>query len=163
MPSVDVVSRVDMQSLDNAANNVKREIAGRFDFKNVPTEVTLVRKTKRIHIVSGDDMKVKAIIDMLTGQCIRLKVDPKCLDLREIEETSHNSVKSDIYIKEGISDELRRSMVKYIKGLKMKVQAAMQEDHVRITGKKKDDLQAIMKLLREQDYDIPLQFVNLKD
>ena len=163
MPSVDVVSRVDIQALDNAANNVKREVAGRFDFKNVHTEITLDRKTKNIHIVSGDDMKVKAIIDMLTGQCIRMKVDPKCLDPREIEETSHNTVKADIYIKEGLSDELRRGMVKYIKGLKMKVQAAMQEDHIRVSGKKIDDLQAIMKLLREQDYDIPLQFVNMKD
>ena len=163
MPSVDVVSRVNIQSLDNAVNNVRREIIGRFDFKNVPTEVTLDRKAKRIHIVSGDDMKVKAIVDMLTGQCIRLKVDPKCLDPREIEETSHNTVKMDIHIKEGLSDEIRRSMVKYIKGLKMKVQAAMQEDHVRITGKQKDDLQAIIKLLREEDYDIPLQFINMKD
>jgi uncharacterized protein YajQ (UPF0234 family) len=163
MPSVDVVNRIDMQALDNATNNVRREIASRFDFKNVPTEIALDKKTKHIHIVSGDDMKVKAIIDMLSGQCIRLKVDTKCLDPRDIEETSHNSVKADVYIKEGIPQELRQKMVKYIKGLKMKVQAAIQEDHVRITGKKIDDLQTIMKLLREQDYDVPLQFVNMKD
>lgn len=163
MPSVDVVNRVNIQALDNATNNVRREIATRFDFKNVPTEITLDKKIKRIHIVSGDDMKIKAIIDMLSGQCIRLKVDIKCLDPQEIEETSHNSVKVDVYIKEGIPQELRQKMVKYIKGLKMKVQAAIQEDHVRITGKKIDDLQTIMKLLREQEYDIPLQFVNMKD
>ena len=93
MPSVDVVSRVDMQAMDNAVNNVKREISTRFDFKNIDTEVTLDRKKNLIHIVSGDDMKVKAIDEMLRGQCVRLKVDPKCLDMREIEDTAHGAAK----------------------------------------------------------------------
>jgi len=162
MPSVDVVSKVDLQSLDNAINNVKREITTRYDFKNIKSEITYDKKTKRIHIVTGDDWKVKAVIDMLIGHCTRLKLDHKCLDFQKIEATSLGSVKTDILIKEGISKDLAQKMVKLIKGLKMKVQSAIQDDQVRITGKKIDDLQHIMQLLREEDYDIPLQFVNMK-
>ncbi|MFC1961876.1 YajQ family cyclic di-GMP-binding protein [Chloroflexota bacterium] len=162
MPSVDVVSKVDLQALDNAINNVKREISTRFDFKNVESEITFDRKAKNIHIVTGDDWKVKAVADMLIGQCIRLKVDAKCLDIKEIEPTSHSTVKVDILIKEGIPKETGQKIVKLIKGLKIRVQPAIQEDQVRLTGKKIDDLQEIMRLLREQDYDIPLQFVNMK-
>ncbi|MEE8413492.1 MAG: DUF520 family protein, partial [Dehalococcoidales bacterium] len=100
MPSVDVVSKVDLQALDNAINNVKREISSRFDFKNVKTEVTFDRKAKFIHIVTGDDWKVKSVAEMLIGQCGRLKVDRKCLDIKDIEPTSHGTAKVDILIKE---------------------------------------------------------------
>jgi len=162
MPSVDVVSKVDLQILDNTINNVKREISTRFDFKNVKTEITFDRKAKNIHILTGDDWKVKVVTDMLIGQCTRFKVDPKCLDIKEIEATSHGTAKMDIFIKEGIPKETGQKIVKLIKGLKMKVQPALQGDQVRITGKKIDDLQEIMQLLREQEYTIPLQFVNMK-
>ncbi len=162
MPSVDVVSKVDLQALDNAINNVKREVSTRFDFKNIKTEITFDRKAKSIHIVTGDDWKVKSVSEMLVGQCARLKVDPKCLDIKEIEPTSHGTAKVDILIKEGIPKETGQKIVKLIKGLKFKVQPAIQNDQVRLTGKKIDDLQEIMGLLREQDYDLPLQFVNMK-
>ncbi|MFC1921456.1 YajQ family cyclic di-GMP-binding protein [Chloroflexota bacterium] len=162
MPSVDVVSKVDLQALDNAINNVKREISSRFDFKNVKTEITFDRKAKNIHIVTGDDWKVKTVSEMLVGQCIRFKMDSKCLDFKEIEATSHDAAKMDIFIKEGIPKETGQKIVKLIKGLKLKVQPTIQDEQVRIIGKKIDDLQEIMGLLREQDYDVPLQFVNMK-
>ncbi len=162
MPSVDVVSKADLQALDNAINNVKREISTRFDFKNVKSEITFDRKAKCIHIVTGDDWKAKAVTEMLIGQCTRFKLDPRCLDLKEIESTSHNTVKLDIIIKEGIPKETGQKIVKLIKSLKLKVQPAIQDDQVRMTGKKIDDLQEIMQLLKEQDYNIPLQFVNMK-
>jgi len=162
MPSVDVVSKVDIQALDNAINNVKRVISTRFDFKNVRSEITFDRKTKLIHIVTGDDWKIKAVTEMLVGQCSRLKLDPKCLDAKEIEPTSSGAVKVDILIKEGIPKETGRKIVKLIKGLKIKVQPAIQDDQIRLTGKKIDDLQEIMRLLKEQDYNLPLQFVNMK-
>jgi hypothetical protein len=162
MPSVDVVSNVDLQALDNAINNVKREIFTRFDFKKVKSEITLDRKAKSIHIVTGDDGKVKTVTEMLFGQCVRLKMDPKCLDIKEIEATSHGTAKRDILIKEGIPKETCQKIVKLIKGLKFKVQPTIQDEKVRITGKKIDDLQEIMGLLKEQDYNIPLQFVNMK-
>ncbi len=162
MPSVDVVNKVDLQTLVNAINNVKREISTRFDFKNVKSEITFDRKAKYIHIVTGDDWKVKVVTEMLFGQCTRLKLDPKCLDLKEIEPTSQGTAKMDILIKEGIPKETGRKIVKLIMSLKIKVQPAIQDDQVRITGKKIDDLQKIMRLLKEQDYNIPLQFVNMK-
>jgi len=162
MPSVDVVSKVDIQTLYNAINNVKREVSTRFDFRNIKTEITFDRKAKSVHIVTGDDWKMKAISEMLAGQCSRLKFDSKCLDFKTMEPTAQGMMKMDISIKEGITKETGQKMVKLIKGTKLKVQPAIQEDHVRITGKNIDDLQEIMQLLREQDYDIPLQFVNMK-
>ncbi len=162
MPSLDVASTVDMQALDNAVNNVKREVSTRYDFKNVKSEITLDRKDKNIHIVSGDEDKVRAVTEMLMGHCARLKVDPRCLDLKKIEATSHDTAKTDIQIKEGIQRETCQKIVKLIKGLKIKVQPAILDDRIRVTGKNIDDLQEIMRLLREQDYDVPLQFVNMK-
>jgi uncharacterized protein YajQ (UPF0234 family) len=99
---------------------------------------------------------------MLIVQCTRFKVDPKCLDLKPIEATAQGAAKMDIVIKEGIPKETAQKIVKLIKGLKLKVQPAIQEDQVRLTGKKIDELQEIMQVLREQDFDIPLQFVNMK-
>jgi hypothetical protein len=101
-------------------------------------------------------------MEMLVGQCNRLKLDPKCMDHKKIEPTSSGAVKVDILIREGIPKETGRKIVKLIKGLKIKVQPAIQDDQVRITGKKIDDLQEIMRLLKEQGYNIPLQFVNMK-
>jgi cyclic-di-GMP-binding protein len=162
VPSVDVVSKVDMEALFNAINNVKREISTRFDFRNIKSEVAIDRKTKVIHIATGDDWKVKAVSDMLVVQCTRFKVDSKCMDFKEIEATSQGTAKMDIFIKDGIPKETGQKIVKLVKGLKIKVQPAIQDNQVRLTGKKIDDLQNIMQLLREQDYDIPLQFVNMK-
>jgi cyclic-di-GMP-binding protein len=162
MPSMDVVSTVDLQVLDNAINNVTREISSRYDFKNVKSEITLDRKGKCIHIVTGDDMKLKAIIQILRGQCARFNVDTRCLDLKEIEPTSLGAVKVDIKIKDGIPRETCQKIVKLIKELKVKVQPTILGDHLRISGNKIDDLQEIMRVLMEQDYDLTLHFVNMK-
>jgi cyclic-di-GMP-binding protein len=162
MPSLDVVSKVDIQSLDNAVNNVKREVATRFDFRNIKTEITLDRKAELIHIISGDEWKVKTVGDMLIGQCVRLKVDAKSLKFGEIETSTTTVAKMDVEINEGISKEAAQKMVKFIKETKLKVQPAIQDEQIRISAKQIDDLQEIMRLLRGQDFGIPLQFVNLK-
>ncbi len=162
MPSLDIVNKVDTQSLDNAINNVKREVASRFDFRNAKTEITFDRKEKAIHIITGDDLKAKAIREMLIGRCTRLQVDPRCLVFKTIESTSHDSVKMDVAIKEGITRETCQKIVKFIKDLDMKVQPVIQDNQVRVSGKKIDDLQEIMRLLNAEDFDIPLQFVNMK-
>lgn len=162
MPSVDVVNRVDLQALDNAVNNVKRETLTRYDFRSIKTEIILDRKLKSIHIRTGDEMKIKAVREMLIDQCVKLKVDPKCLDFKEIEPTSQGAAKTNIAIKEGIPKETCQQMVKMIKGLKLKVQPAIQDQQLRLTGKKIDDLQSIMARLKEEDYGIPLQFINMK-
>ncbi|MEL7562943.1 YajQ family cyclic di-GMP-binding protein [Dehalogenimonas sp. 4OHTPN] len=162
MPSVDVVSAVDLQALDNAINNVKRDITTRYDFRNIKSEVSLNRKEKTIHLESADDLKVKAMTEMLIGQVIRFGLDAKCLDFGKMESTAQGGAEMTVKIKEGIPRELAQKMVKFIKGLKVKVEPAIQEDQLRITGKQIDDLQAVMAQLRAQDYDIPLQFVNMK-
>ena len=162
MPSLDIVSSVDMQMLDNALNNAKREVATRYDFRSVKTEITLDRKEKLVHIATGDEMKMKAIMDILIGQCTRLKIDPKILDPQKIEAATQNTVRRDIKIKEGISRDTAQKMVKFIKASGLKVQPAIQDDQVRVTGKQIDDLQTMMQQLREQDWDVPLQFVNMK-
>jgi len=162
MPSLDVVSTVDLQSLANAVNNTKREIASRYDFRGVKTEIDLDQKEKNIHIVSGDEWKVTTVKDMLIGQCIRQKVDPKSLETGKIDTVSTSIAKLDIKINEGISKEIGQKIVKYIKGLKIKLQPAILDNKIRVTGKQIDDLQEIMRLLNEQDWGVPLQFVNMK-
>jgi uncharacterized protein YajQ (UPF0234 family) len=162
MPTLDIVSVVDTQTLDNAINNVKREIATRYDFRRIVTEISYNRKEKLIHISSGDEMKVKAITETLVGQCNRLKLSPKCLEPGKIEPGAQGTAKRDVKVKEGISKETGQKIVKFIKASGLKVQAALQDDQVRVTGKQIDDLQEVMRLLLEQDYDVPLQFVNMK-
>jgi cyclic-di-GMP-binding protein len=148
--------------LDNAVNNTKREIASRFDFRGIKSEVNLDRKEKKIQIISGDEWKVKTVKDILIGQAIRQKVDPKSLEFGKIETASLTVARMEIQVKEGIPKEVGQKIVKYIKNLKIKVQPAILDEKVRITGKQIDDLQEIMRLLREQDYGVPLQFVNMK-
>jgi len=162
MPSMDVVSAVDLQALDNAINNVKRDITTRYDFRNIKSEISLNRKDKTIHMESADDLKVKAMTEMLISHVVRFGLDPKCLDYGKMESTAQGGAEMDVKIKEGIPRETAQKMVKFIKGLKTKVEPAIQEDQLRIAGKQIDDLQAVMAQLRAQNYDIPLQFVNLK-
>jgi cyclic-di-GMP-binding protein len=153
---------VDSQSLDNAINNTKREIAARFDFRNVKSEITLDNKDKVIHVVSGDDWKVTAIKDILVGQCIRQKVNPKSLDFGKVDVISTSVARMDVKIIEGISKETGQKILKYIKTLKLKIQPSILDNKLRITGKQIDDLQEVMRLLNAQDFGIPLQFVNMK-
>ncbi|WP_461208747.1 YajQ family cyclic di-GMP-binding protein [Desulfocurvus sp. DL9XJH121] len=163
MPSFDIVSKVDLQEVDNAVNNVLKELATRFDFRNVPTELDLNRKDKRLSLVTGDEMKVRAVRDMLITHCVRRKVDPKVLEFGQEEPTSQGRVKQEIKIREGIDKDTARDIVKLIKDMKLKkVQAAIQDDQVRVTGKQLDDLQAVIQALNAEELDIPLQYVNMK-
>ena len=162
MPSMDVVSQIDVQAMDNAVNNLKREISSRYDFRNCVTEIEYIKKEKKIRILSGDDGKVKTITEALNGQLVKQKLDPKCLDPKNIEPTSQGQAKREIMIKEGISQDNTKKMVKFIKSLNMKVQAAIQDDQVRVSDKQIDDLQTVMAKLKEQDFGVPLQFVIFK-
>lgn len=162
MPSFDVVNQVEMQELDNAVNNVKKEVDTRYDFRGTTTEISLDKGNKRLTIVAADEMKMKAVAEMLQSHCVRRKVDPKCLEFKDIEGTSKGSVKRDVTIQEGISKDLAKKMVKDIKAMKLKVQPAIQDDQLRITGKKLDELQDVIAFLRDKEYGIPLQFVNMK-
>lgn len=151
-----------MNELENAVNNTVREVSTRYDFRNSKTEIKLDKKEKLIHVVSSDEMKMNALKDMIQGNCFKRKVDPKCLEFKKIEPTSQGLLKRDVKINEGISKDLAREIVKKIKDLNLKVQAAIQDEQVRVTGKKIDDLQAVIQTLKASDIDIPLQYVNMK-
>ena len=162
MPSFDIVSEVKISELENAINNTIREVSTRFDFRNSQTTVTLDKKEKIIHIVTSDDMKMNSLKDMLQGNCFKRKVDPKCMEFKKVEPTSQGLLKREVKVNEGISKDLAREIVKKIKGLKLKVQASIQDEQVRVTGKKIDDLQAVIKSLDSAKIEIPLQYVNMK-
>ncbi len=162
MPSFDIVSEVDLQEVDNAVNNVVKEIDTRYDFRGVATELSFNKKDKVINLVTGDDMKVKAVRDMLITHFTRRKVDSRVIDCGEVEPTSKGQLKQAIKLKEGIDKDTAKKLVKMIKASKIKVQAAIQDEQVRVTGKKIDDLQEVMGLVRECDLDMPFQFVNMK-
>lgn len=162
MPSFDIVNKVDVQELDNAVNNTIKEVATRFDFRNTKTTVEFNKKDKIIHIVSADKMKMEALKDMINAHCVRRKVNPKCLEYKDFEPTSQGLLKRDVKIKEGIEKEMAQKIVKIIKELNLKVQASIQDEQVRVAGKKIDDLQIVIQTLNAQNLEIPLQYVNMK-
>ena len=161
MPSFDVVCRVDLQEVDNAINQTLREIGQRFDFKNAKTEVR--REDTEIHLVSADDYKVRAASDILREKLARRQVPLKAVQAGPVEPGPAGSAKQTLTLQQGIPTDKAREMVKLVKDAKLKVQVAIQGDQLRATAKKRDDLQAVMKLLREQDLGIAVQFTNLHD
>lgn len=161
MPSFDVVSETDMAEVDNAVQNVMREVGTRFDFKG--SRSTLERNGETLVLLADDDLKLKQMHELLKTHLVRRKVDPKALDYGKVEAASGNMVRQEIRVKQGVDTELAKKIVKQIKGSKMKVQAAIQGDQLRITGKKRDDLQAAINLIKEMKPDQPLQYTNFRD
>ena len=162
MPSFDIVNEVDLQEVGNAVNNTKKEVSTRYDFRNSKTEIEFNRKEKIISLQTMDEMKMQALRDVMISHFVRRKVDPKCLDFGEIEGTSRGQVKRMVQLQEGIEREIAQKIVKLIKGMKIKVQPAIQDMQVRVTGKKVDDLQAVIAVVKKEELEIPLQFVNMK-
>ncbi len=160
MPSFDIVSKVDLQEVDNAINQAKKEIAQRYDFKGTENELELENDT--LKILAADDYKLQAIKDILIGKLVRRKVSPKCFNYGKEEAASAGAVRVRATIVQGISKEKGKEIVKLIKETKLKVQAQIMEDQVRVTGKKIDDLQEIMQFLKGKDLDIELQFENMR-
>lgn len=163
MPSFDIVSRVDMQEIDNAANQVKKEITTRFDFRGSKTEIELDRKEAKINLLTEDDMKLHAIRDMLIAKVVRRSIDVGALDFGTPEKAGGDMLKQAVTIVNGIDIETARKVVKLVKDTKIRVQAAIQGEEVRITGKKRDDLQDVINALKEADVGMPLQFVNFRE
>lgn len=161
MPSFDVVSQVDMQEIDNALNQSRKEIDQRYDFKDSKTEITLDKDG--FHINSSDDYKVNAAVDILQSKLVRRNISLKVLLPGKLEPAGGSRSKQSIKIQQGIDSDKARAIVKAIKDSKMKVQASIQGDQVRITGKKRDDLQEAIALLRGQDFGLPLQYINFRD
>lgn len=162
MPSFDVVSKVNFAELDNAINNAKKAIASRFDFRGATAEITLDTKEKKLKIVADDATKHKGIREMFESAAHKRGIALKSFVWGEPESTIAGKLKREIKIQDGIEQERARSIVKLIKETKMKVQASIQGDELRVTGKQIDDLQAVMKLLDGAGLDVPLQYTNLK-
>ena len=161
MASFDVVCRVDLQEIDNAIQQTLREIAQRFDFKNQPTEVR--REDTAIQLRAADDFKLRALADILREKMGKRQVPLRALQFGPAEPGPVGTVKQTIDLQQGIVSDKAREIVKLVKDTKLKVQVAIQGDQVRVSGKKKDELQAIVKLLRERDLGIAMQFANFRD
>jgi uncharacterized protein YajQ (UPF0234 family) len=162
MPSFDVVSEVDVQEVRNAIDQAQRELATRFDFKG--TESNIEYKDNSIQLESASEERLKAAAQVLEEKLVRRKVSLKALDYGKVEEASKGRARQSVALQVGISDEKAREIGKYIKGLGLKgVQHQVQADQLRVTGKKRDDLQAAIKSLREHDFGVPLEFTNFRD
>ncbi len=162
MPSFDVVSKVDLQEVDNVVNNVKKEVETRYDFRDSGTELCFEKGASRIMVTASDNMKMRAVQEMLLAHCVRRKVDPKFLEFAEPEPAAKGMLKRGVSLRDGIAKDTARKIVKKIQASKLKVQGAIQDDQVRVTGKKLDDLQQVIQMLRDDDFGVPLQFVNMR-
>lgn len=160
--SFDIVSEVDMQEVDNALNQARKEIGQRYDFKDSKSSIEFVEKDKKIVVISDDDFRLKSVLDILQTKLIKRSVSVKSLKYNAVQPAANNTVRQEISLRVGIDKEDAKSIVKLIKDAKLKVQAQIMEDQVRVTGKSKDDLQDVMKLLREKDFAFAIQFVNYR-
>jgi uncharacterized protein YajQ (UPF0234 family) len=162
MPSFDVVSELDLQEVDNALNQARKEVAQRYDFKDTATVIDWDKKEK-ISIESADDFKVKAVDEVLREKLARRQVPLKAIDFGAIEPGPGGRAKQEIKLKQGIDADRAREIVKVVKDAKLKVQAQIMGAQVRVSGKKRDDLQAAIQVIRARDLDLPLQFSNFRD
>jgi hypothetical protein len=162
MPSFDIVSRIDLQQVDNAVNISKNAILARYDFRGSKTAILLDKQDRRIHVTTEDDMKMRAVQDTLIENLVKRKVDRRCLEPKANEMAAQGMIKREIALKEGVDPDHARAIVKMIKDRKLKVQAAIQAQQVRVTGKSIDDLQSVIQMLRAANLAIPLQFVNMQ-
>ncbi len=160
MPSFDIVSKVDMQEVDNAVNQTVKEIAQRYDFKGSKSEITQEKDT--VKLLSEDDFRLKAIIDILQSKFIKRGISIKALQYGKVENASGGMMRQVITIQQGITKEKGKEINNVIKETKLKVQSQIQDDQVRVTGKNIDDLQEIIQLLKGKDLGIELQFGNFR-
>ena len=160
MPTFDVVSEVDMHEVTNAVDQANREVRTRFDFKG--TDSSFSREGEAITLKSESDFQLKQMLDMLQGKLNKRGIDIACLAIAEPELVGKEA-RQTVTIRQGLETELSRKIVKMLKESKLKVQGAIQGDKVRVTGKKRDDLQEVIRTLREAKFDMPLQYINFRD
>ena len=160
--SFDIVSEVNMQEVDNAINQARKEIAQRYDFKGSRSSIELNQKEKYLTVVSDDDFKLKSVVDILQNKLIKRGVPIKALDYGKVEPAANTTVRQVIKLRVGIDKDNARLLVKMIKDTKLRLQSQIMEDQVRVSGKNKDDLQSIIKLLREAELNFAVQFTNYR-
>ena len=163
MPSFDIVSKVDAQALDNAVNIVTKEITNRFDFKGSHVIINLDKKEFLIKMETDDDMKMRQLIDVLISRAHKQGIAPEAFDTSKAGAQSGKVWKKEVKVRNGLVQEDAKKIVKLIKDSGMKVQASINDDLVRITAKKIDDLQAVIQLCKNGNLEIPLQYVNMRD
>jgi uncharacterized protein YajQ (UPF0234 family) len=163
MPSFDIVSKIDLQEVDNAVNLVMREIGNRYDFKNVKWSIELDKKETKITLNAESEYCLEQVQNSLKGSFVRRGLDPKALDFQTTEKASGASLRQAVKIKQGVDQPTAKKIVKEIKDRKMKVQASIQGEEVRVTGKKIDDLQEIIAMVKSMGLDLPLQYINFRD
>lgn len=161
MPTFDIVSEVDKQEVRNAVDQVNKEVTTRFDFKG--SDARVEQADYQLTIFSDDEFKLEQVSDILMAKLTKRNVDVRCLDKGQVEKISGNKVKQVVTVKTGLETELAKKIIKYIKESKLKVQASIQGDVVRITGAKKDVLQESIQLIKKSIDDFPLQFQNFRD
>ncbi|HIP53226.1 MAG TPA: YajQ family cyclic di-GMP-binding protein [Chromatiales bacterium] len=160
MPSFDIVSEVDLQEVRNAVDQANREVGTRFDFKGVNAKFELT--DVEVLLSAEQEFQLQQMMDILRQKLVKRKVDIGCMEIKE-PETSLNAARQRVIIRQGIDADTAKKMVKAIKAAKFKVQAQIQGDKVRVTGKKRDDLQKVIAMLRDSDYGLPLQYINFRD
>ena len=161
MPSFDIVSKVDLSEVDNALAGMKREIGQRFDFKG--SKCSIERKEGLMILLADDNLKLKQMHELLQGWLARRKIDVKSLDYADPEKASGNALRQEVTIKQGIGGDIAKQVVKAIKDAKLKVQAAIQGDELRVSGKNRDDLQKAIQLVRGLPLEQPVQFLNFRE
>ena len=162
MPSFDIASSVDVQILDNAVNIVKKEITNRFDFKGIHVVIELNKKEYLVKLESDSEMKVQQIVDVLLSRSIKQRIDANAFDLSKDPQPSGKIFKKDVPVRNGLKQEDAKKLVKFIKDKGLKVQTAIMDDIIRVTGKKIDDLQEVITACREENFGVPLQYINMK-
>ena len=161
MPSFDVVSRLDFQEIENAIANVLREISTRYDFKG--SQTTLERKDKDLTVVTDDELKLNQVHDLIITHFVRRKVDPLTLKKDSKEKAGGDKVRQVYKLNEGIEQTIAKKITADVKSSKLKVQIKINGNELRVDGKKRDDLQAVMRMIEEAKVGIPIQFINFRD
>lgn len=162
MPSMDVVSRINFAELDNAINNTKKAVMARFDFRASPIEIEVNKKDKKMTLVAADDMKAKALREMFESSAVKRGIALKSFNFGELIQGGEGKYRFEVKLREGLETEFAKQITRTIKDSKLKVQASIQGEEVRVTGKQIDDLQTVMKLLDGAGLEQPLQYVNMK-
>ncbi len=163
MPSFDIVSKVDVQKLDNAINTALKEIINRYDFQGSKTEVDLDKKLLVIKILTENDMRMDAIRDIMISRVMKQGLESSCLDFGKEHQAAGSMIRKEVKIANGIDKEIAKKITKAIKDSGLKVQASIMEDQVRVTGKKLDELQQAIAVVRQMGVEQPLQFENFRN
>ena len=161
MPSFDVVSKLDMQEIDNSISNSMKEITQRYDFKGSNSKIE--RSERIITLTTEDELKAKQVLDILNGHIIKRNVDTRSIKLKNSESASGNTIRQTFDLIEGVDQEISKKIIATIKSSKMKVQVKIQGNELRVTGAKRDNLQDAIQIIKDLDLPVPLQYVNFRD